>query len=92
VPDLPALAAWCLLLAIQDGSDYALRDCNLCGVPYLAASTRSRYCRRLRPEATVGKVVNIDDDRRTFVLKTTTCLEAAKAGAHRDAKRQQEEK
>ena len=53
VPDLPALAAWCLSLEIQDAGGYEIRRCDLCNVPFVATRDTD-YCRRRRKESTIA--------------------------------------
>ena len=74
-PDLPALAAWCLSLQIQDGGAYTVRGCDLCGVPFVS-SGRSRYCRRWQKEATV-------------LQRGQSCQEVAKVRDYRERKRKE---
>lgn len=78
-PDLPTLSAWCLLRAVQE-STYTVRDCELCGVPFLS-SGRSRYCRR--PVLGVAS-------RGVFTARQT-CVDAAKVKTYR-AKKKKEKK
>lgn len=49
VADFLALAAWALHEAVMRGG-YAVRDCEHCGLPFLA-SPRARYCKRRAPES-----------------------------------------
>jgi hypothetical protein len=49
VPDVQALGVWCLQRMLDSGRQFSLRNCELCGLPWLAVREGGRYCSRPAP-------------------------------------------
>lgn len=71
--DMEAVAAWALYEAILGGKYREVRDCALCGVPFLSTGF-SRYCRRRSPSSTGDRLGQ-------------SCLDVAKVRDHRSRQR-----